>query len=53
MNLDMSFCANTDTCEHSKDCPRALTKEILDRAEGHHISVMYFEYPECKRFSLK
>jgi hypothetical protein len=52
MNLDMSFCANTDTCEHSKDCIRALTEEVIECSEhtGRHISMMYFEYPECQAY---
>jgi len=52
MNLDMSFCANTATCEHSNDCPIALTEEVHAYCErtGRHLYVMYFEYPECQAY---
>lgn len=45
---DMTFCNYHEQCLSGKDCPRALTEDVMRGAEAHklHISV-FADHPWC------
>ena len=45
---DMTFCKFHVLCKNGSECPRALTKEVLDSAENRGLPISQFaEFPKC------